>query len=54
MRRLADEIAHPVKVEAYIGKFTEKEVQNVSDHVDRLLIHAYVKTPQESYSGWKF
>jgi hypothetical protein len=49
MRRLADEIAHPVKVEAYIGKFTEKEVQNVSDHVDRLLIHAYVKTPQESF-----
>jgi len=49
MRKLANEIDHPIQIEAYIGKFTGKEVQNISNHVDRLLIHAYVRKPQESF-----
>lgn len=49
MRKLADENSNSVKVEAYIGKFTETEVNDISNHVDQLLIHAYVKNPKESF-----
>jgi hypothetical protein len=49
MRLLADEGSHPIKIEAYIGKFTKKEALKVSNYADQLLIHAYVRHPKKSY-----
>jgi len=49
MRRLADEIDHNIKVEAYIGRFTENEVNAISSHVDRLLVHDYVNREEQIF-----
>ncbi len=49
MRLLADEIDHDIKVEAYIGNFKKKEVQEIIKHVDRLLVHDYVKREERLF-----
>ena len=49
MKLLAEEESHPIKIEAYIGKFKESEVLRISNHVDRLLIAAYVENPNKSF-----
>lgn len=43
MRFLADEIDHDIEVEAYIGKYNHDEVKQISKHIDRILIHDYVR-----------
>lgn len=53
MKLLAEEESHPVKIEAYIGKFTKEEILKVVKHTDILLLHAYVKNPRDSYSYTK-
>jgi hypothetical protein len=53
MKLLAEEESHPVKIEAYIGKFTKEEALELDHHLDRLLIHAYVKNPDKSYNYTK-
>lgn len=47
VRALADELEKKVLVEAYIGHFKEAEVKQICTHVDRLLVHDYVK--REAY-----
>tara|TARA_R110001592_G_scaffold10314_5_gene53762 strand:- start:3154 stop:4071 length:918 start_codon:yes stop_codon:yes gene_type:complete len=49
MKLLAEEESHPIKIEAYIGKFKEGEVLKISNLVDRLLIAAYVENPNTSF-----
>jgi hypothetical protein len=49
MKLLADEISHPIKIEAYIGRFRQEEVLKISNHVDRLLIASYVNNPDKSF-----
>jgi hypothetical protein len=49
MKLLANEESHPIKIEAYIGKFTKEEVLKISNHTDRLLIAAYVENPNTSF-----
>ena len=49
MKLLAKEESHPIKIEAYIGKFTKEEVLKISNHTDRLLIAAYVEDPENSF-----
>jgi hypothetical protein len=49
MKLLAEEESHPIKIEAYVGKFKESEVLKISNHVDRLLIAAYVENPNTSF-----
>jgi hypothetical protein len=49
MKLLANEESHPIKIEAYIGKFTKEEVFKISNHADRLLIAAYVDHPDKSF-----
>jgi hypothetical protein len=49
MKLLAKEESHPIKIEAYIGKFTKEEVLRISNHTDRLLIAAYVQNPNTSF-----
>lgn len=49
MKLLANEESHPIRIEAYIGKFTKEEVLKISNHTDGLLIAAYVDDPDKSF-----
>lgn len=49
MRMLADELDHGILVEAYIGNFTKNEVNSIGAHVDRLLVHDYVKREEQIF-----
>ncbi|MAD97471.1 MAG: hypothetical protein CMB99_09120 [Flavobacteriaceae bacterium] len=49
MRMLADELDHDIKVEAYIGNFKKSEVKKIILHVDRLLVHDYVKREERLF-----
>ncbi|PQJ78816.1 hypothetical protein [Polaribacter porphyrae] len=50
MKSLADNSTHTIKVEAYVGKYSRREIQKISKYVDRLLIHVYVRNPKSGYS----
>lgn len=41
---------HKIKVEAYVGYYTQKEISEISKYCDRLLIHAYGKNPKLCFS----
>lgn len=49
MRALADEESIDVKIEAYVGHFHRYEADEISKHIDRLLLHDYVHSPRYSY-----
>jgi len=49
MKSLANDANLDIKIEAYVGKFTRDEADQISKHVDMLLIHDYVKDPKYSY-----
>lgn len=46
MKKLAKESKHPIKIEAYVGKFNSTEINKICNYVDRLLVHVYVRKPQ--------
>ena len=46
MKLLAKKNSHPVKVEAYVGRYNQDEIHKISKYVDKLLIHVYVKSPE--------
>lgn len=50
MKTLAKKNSHPVKVEAYVGKFYQDEIHKISNYVDRLLVHVYVKSPLSGFN----
>lgn len=49
MKELAKDDNLDVKIEAYVGRYTRKEIDSISHHVDRLLIHDYVTQPEYSF-----
>lgn len=49
MKLLSKESKHKIKTEAYVGTFKEEETIKLVKYVDRLLIHAYVQSPQSAY-----
>ena len=49
MKSLARKSKHPIKVEAYVGKFKRHEIQKISKYVDRLLVHVYVTNPRRGF-----
>ncbi len=49
MKELAKDDNLKIKTEAYVGKFTRDEIDKISENVDKLLIHDYVKKPEYSY-----
>jgi hypothetical protein len=49
MKNLASDADLDIKIEAYVGKFTRDEANQISKHVDMLLIHDYVTLPKYSY-----
>lgn len=49
MKSLAEELDKNIEIEAYIGNFNNNEVEKISKHVDRLLIHDYVKDPNRNF-----
>ena len=49
MKLLANESKHKIKTEAYVGTFKDNETEKLIKFVDRLLIHAYVQSPQSAY-----
>lgn len=50
MKSLANKSKHPIKVEAYVGKFKKHEIQKISKYVDRLLVHVYVRDPKRGFN----
>ncbi|MDG1397331.1 MAG: hypothetical protein P8P88_03000 [Polaribacter sp.] len=51
MKKLAQENSNKVTVEAYVGKYLEHEIKEITKYVDRLLVHVYVQNP---ISGFNF
>ena len=49
MKALAKKNRHKVKIEAYVGRFTKAEVEEISKYVDRLLVHVYVNHPKKGF-----
>jgi hypothetical protein len=49
MKNLSKEIDNSIEIEAYIGNFNNEEVKEISEHVDRLLLHDYVKDTNRNF-----
>jgi hypothetical protein len=49
MKLLVDQDNCSVKIEAYIGITSTKEISTIAKYVDRLLVHAYKLDPEKSY-----
>ena len=49
MRELVKDANLDIEIEAYVGRYTRKEIDSISSHVDRLLIHDYVAKPEYSF-----
>ena len=49
MKALAKKNRHKVKIEAYVGRFTKGEIEQISKYVDRLLVHVYVNHPKKGF-----
>lgn len=49
MKDLASSFDDSIEIEAYIGNFNDKEVKEISQHADRLLIHDYVRDPKRNF-----
>lgn len=49
MKNLSEELTSTVEIEAYIGNFNDKEVKEISEHVDRLLVHDYVRDANRNF-----
>lgn len=50
MKALADNSNHPIKIEAYVGKFEKHEINKIAKLVDRLLVHVYVRDPKKGFN----
>ncbi|MDN3663885.1 T9SS type A sorting domain-containing protein [Algibacter miyuki] len=50
MRSLAHNNSHPITTEAYLGWPTTAQAEELGDHLDELLLHAYVANPNTSFS----
>lgn len=53
MKLLASESNHKIIVEAYVGKYQKKEINNIVKNVDRVLVSAYGKNPYSSFLSIK-
>jgi len=53
MNCLAEESDTPIKVEAYIGKYQNKEIKHITNNVDRLLISSYESSPKKAFKNIK-
>ena len=49
MKELAQELDNKIEIEAYIGNFNNEEVKQISEHIDRLLVHDYIKNPNRNF-----
>lgn len=49
MNNLAANNSHPITVEAYVGWPTEVQAHTISTNLDRLLLHAYVSSPEDAF-----
>ncbi|NVJ88688.1 MAG: hypothetical protein HWD82_04530 [Flavobacteriaceae bacterium] len=49
MKILTSELDSKVEFEAYIGFFKEEEIKEIVKDVDRLLIHDYVRDPNDLF-----
>lgn len=50
LKSISKESKHKIKIEAYVGYFTKNEISEITKYCDRVLIHAYGKTPKISFS----
>jgi hypothetical protein len=46
LKRLTSKNKHAITVEAYVGFYNQNEIKEISNYCDRLLIHAFGKTPK--------
>ena len=53
LKSLSKESKHKINIEAYVGYYTKNEISEITKYCDRLLIHAYGKTPKMSFSTAK-
>jgi hypothetical protein len=53
LRVLSKESKHDIKIMAYVGYYTKKEISQITKYCDRLIIHAYGKTPKLSFNSAK-
>jgi len=53
LKSLSNASKHKIKIEAYVGYYTQKEVKEITKYCDRLLIHAYGKNPKSCFTSAK-
>lgn len=53
MNCLAEESGTPIKVDAYIGKYQNKEIKHITNNVDRLLVSSYKSSPKKAFKNIK-
>jgi hypothetical protein len=53
LKNLSKKNKHAVKVEAYLGYYTENEISQISKYCDRLLIQAHGTSPQLCFTAAK-
>lgn len=53
LKSLSKNSKHKINIEAYVGYYTQKEIKQISKYCDRLLIHAYGKTPKSCFTSAK-
>lgn len=49
LKKLSKNNIHPIKIEAYLGYFSQKEITAIVKYCDRLIIQTSGKTPNTSY-----
>lgn len=53
MKQLSKNNIHDIKIEAYLGFYTQKEISSITKYCDRLIIQAHGKSPKVSLASAK-
>lgn len=53
LKLLAKKNTHNIKIDAYVGYYTQNEIDEISKYCDRLLVHAFGKNPKLSFNTAK-
>ena len=53
LKLLSKNNIHNIKIEAYVGYYSQKEISTIVKYCDRLIVHAFGKNPKVSFSSAK-
>lgn len=53
LQQLSKNNIHKIKIEAFLGYYTQKEISEITKYSDRIIVQAYGKNPKVSFSSAK-